>query len=332
MAIRIRIAIATTIVLLKLNVPGTGIWIESMIVDLEAVQPILTAFWVLHVVGGHIGIPCILFTILGNRTVTRHPVFVNFCITWMCYSASYILLLYAGQIYNMSPPSSLCFIQGAMIYASGGMIGVSTFIFVLHLVASQLFLVVRGAVYPNPQFTWNRLCLAAVIVAPYMVFFAAFTAGVMGGAQNQPIAHRSSYYCTIENVAIPHLGSGIAGLCAILATVVGMCIIATIYRHWCIIRGARGTMQDLSLVIRGMVFMLACALSLFICVALMLDIEAPPPNLALACLPMFAFLTFGTQRDILDVWFPWRKAKDIGPSGHHPIPITGAPSFVIPIV
>jgi hypothetical protein len=65
--------------------------------------------------------------------------------------------------------------------------------------------------------------------------------------------------------------------------------------------------------------------------------------------PMFAFLTFGTQRvsmlilticvwscrsqqDILDAWFFWRKSKDIGSSGPDPIPTTGLPSFIIPIV
>ena len=109
-----------------------------------------------------------------------------------------------------------------------------------HTASLQLSLIARGAIYPNKQIKWNSLCLAAVcyyssvfslavrgelhtqlIVAPHIVFFAVFTAGMVVslfpfdllllsthlkqvitlpqvGYHKQTIAYRLTYYCVIS--------------------------------------------------------------------------------------------------------------------------------------
>jgi hypothetical protein len=127
-----------------------------MTVNLETEQGRLVLFLILHILGGHVGIPLILLTIFASRQLMRHPVFINFCVTWMCFSSSYLLLsvipmfcpglttacmsnlifdyrFYAGQIENLYPTFGLCVIQAAMIYASVAMVGISSLVFGLHV-------------------------------------------------------------------------------------------------------------------------------------------------------------------------------------------------------
>lgn len=56
------------------------------------------------------------------RSMRNHSSLQSFCIR-----------LYTGQIHNMNPPNSICVTQGAMVYASGGMVGISSLIFTVHV-------------------------------------------------------------------------------------------------------------------------------------------------------------------------------------------------------
>jgi hypothetical protein len=51
-----------------------------------------TAYLVLHIIGGQVGLPIMVLTFLLCKNVSRHPTLVNFCITWIVYSVSYCLL------------------------------------------------------------------------------------------------------------------------------------------------------------------------------------------------------------------------------------------------
>ena len=114
----------------------------------------IAAFMTLQIVGGHIGMGIILCTIFFSSRVVRHPIFVNFCVTWILYALSYTFLwvpsslkslihlivisLYTGQIANPTPNFSLCLTQSAMIYAAPVMGGMSVFIFTLHVSVQYL--------------------------------------------------------------------------------------------------------------------------------------------------------------------------------------------------
>jgi len=274
-----------------------------MLINLEAERGRLVLFLILHMLGGHIGMPLVLLTIFASRQIMRHPVFINFCITWTCFSSSYLVLLYAGQIENLYPPFLLCLTQAAMIYASGAMIGVSSFLFMLHL-----FFVLRGAVYPNPPLRWHTLRLVAIIGAPYLAYVIVFTTGIVSGYSHQQLVHRSSFYCTIKIPAVAHLGSGIAAAGALVSIVTEIFVVITLYRHWKTIldAGVKNGL-NLSLVIRASVFTVCGLLALLTCVAILDQSLTAVTNIVIACLPMVAVLIFGSQTDLLRAWCFWRK-------------------------
>jgi hypothetical protein len=49
-------------------------------------------FFCLQILGGHIGIPIILITLVLNKGVRRHSLVVNFLVTWIVYTSSFCLL------------------------------------------------------------------------------------------------------------------------------------------------------------------------------------------------------------------------------------------------
>jgi len=274
-----------------------------MTVNLEVVHGSLVLFLVLHVLGGHVGMPLILFTIFASRQIMRHPVFVNFCITWTCFSSSYLVLLYAGQIENLYPAFPLCLTQAAMIYAGAAMIGVSSFVFVLHL-----YLVLRGAVYPNPALKWHTLRLVIILGVPYLAYMLVFTVAMIAGYSNPQPVHRSSFYCTISIPAVAHLGTGIAAAGLIFSLVIGVLIVITLHQNREIIsKGGKKGGLNLSLVIRALVFIVWGIIALLTCAAILAHSMTAVSNIIIACLPITATLLFGSQTELLRVWCLWRK-------------------------
>ena len=51
-----------------------------------------TVFLVLQVVGGHVLLPILVLTIILSKKVSRHPIFINFCMSWIISSVFYSLL------------------------------------------------------------------------------------------------------------------------------------------------------------------------------------------------------------------------------------------------
>ncbi|KAI0796273.1 hypothetical protein BC629DRAFT_1592504 [Irpex lacteus] len=89
-------------------------------------------FFVLQILGGHVGIPIILLTysITGIR---RHPLVENFLVTWVIYTTSLCLLLYTGNQFTFSTLQTICNIQASLIYGSTIMAAFSALAFIFNL-------------------------------------------------------------------------------------------------------------------------------------------------------------------------------------------------------
>ncbi|KAL6310177.1 hypothetical protein BKA93DRAFT_187823 [Sparassis latifolia] len=105
---------------------------EAPAPNLRSLTPVYLA---LHIVGGHIALPILVFIYLVSKKVRahRHPTVVNFCVTWIIYSVTYCLLAYGGNNYDETPPERLCIVQAAMIYGAPSMAVVAGLILVLYL-------------------------------------------------------------------------------------------------------------------------------------------------------------------------------------------------------
>jgi hypothetical protein len=53
---------------------------------------LIAGFMFLQIFGGHFGIPLILLTTAFSKKVQRHPMLINFCVTWSLYATSFTLL------------------------------------------------------------------------------------------------------------------------------------------------------------------------------------------------------------------------------------------------
>ena len=51
-----------------------------------------TVFLVLQVVGGQVLLPLLVLAIIFSKKVSRHPIFTNFCFSWIVSSIFYSLL------------------------------------------------------------------------------------------------------------------------------------------------------------------------------------------------------------------------------------------------
>ncbi|KAF8474304.1 hypothetical protein JB92DRAFT_3052414 [Gautieria morchelliformis] len=261
------------------------------------------AFLILLVLGGHVGMPLILSATFFSGHVFRHPVFVNFCITWMLYSLAYTLLLYAGQITNPQPKFNLCMTQSAMIYGSPPMIGASVFVFVLHL-----YLLVRERVGYAPL-RWPNLRLAIMLAAPYVVFLSVFTVAITM-ANSQPLrVHRSSFYCDIEIPEITHICAEISGVAMVLSLVIEILTGIKLYWHWRAFRATNAkTGLNISILVRTLGLLICSVFALVTCLAFLTNLTSMVSYFVLASLPLTAFLVFGTHSDLLRVWcFWWRS-------------------------
>lgn len=49
-------------------------------------------FFVFQIVGGHLGVPVILLTLIFRKGMKRHPMLINFLVTWVIYSTSFCIL------------------------------------------------------------------------------------------------------------------------------------------------------------------------------------------------------------------------------------------------
>ncbi|EPQ56892.1 hypothetical protein GLOTRDRAFT_92096 [Gloeophyllum trabeum ATCC 11539] len=79
--------------------------------------PLVIAFAVLQVLGG-IGMLSVLFTMLFSRQVHRQTTWVNFCLSWIIYAFSYILLVLFNGEFGKEPNRALCATQAALIYGA----------------------------------------------------------------------------------------------------------------------------------------------------------------------------------------------------------------------
>lgn len=266
----------------------------------------------------------ILLTIFLSRKIVRHPIFVNFCITWMLFALSYSLLFYAGQIENQFPPFSLCVTQSAMVYGSPAMIGVSVLVFVLHL-----YLVLRGSVRQISPPRWPKLRLVSMLAAPYLVFMLVFLVAIISGNSQPHLVRRSSLYCTISLRIVTNLSAGISAAAVITSLVIEILTAITLHRHWRSFRTNAKNGLSISILIRTLIVLIFSVIALVTCMAFLANLGSIVPNMVLACLPMAAFLVFGTQSDFIRAWCFWRRDGSFKDTIDHSSSIASESSLVV---
>ncbi|KZS91453.1 hypothetical protein SISNIDRAFT_487430 [Sistotremastrum niveocremeum HHB9708] len=121
----------------------------------------------LQLIGGHIGIPLLIFTFIFMRR-RRSLVVVHFCISWIIFSISNTLLLYGPTPLDALTSQGICLLAIAAADGSTAMTTLSTFNLLLHL----YLCLIRPAWFSQPQ-TKHRIKYF-LSCTPYVLFFIFF--------------------------------------------------------------------------------------------------------------------------------------------------------------
>ncbi|KAF7331220.1 hypothetical protein MSAN_02440800 [Mycena sanguinolenta] len=260
----------------------------------------IAAFMFLQILGGHFGIPLLLLTSVLSKKVQRHPMLVNFWVTWIIYTTSFTLVLYAGKQVGPEPPIELCVIQAAFIYGSVIMAPMAGLALVLHLWFS---LQSAKDGLGRTAGGWRFMLLLG---SPYILFLVFSIAMVVVGVMNEGTVSRSRYlfYCTI-NLGVVHVVPGTSGVIMLIIILFEVLTGIELYRRQKAFKTMGRVQYDgppLHLFIRVGIFSTYSVLALVGCVAFWSATGAEFPYFVEASLPTAAFLVFGTQEDFLHAW------------------------------
>ncbi|KAJ7084845.1 hypothetical protein B0H15DRAFT_383134 [Mycena belliarum] len=272
-------------------------------------EGLITGFMFLQIFGGHLGIPLVLLTAAVSKKVQRHPMLINFCVTWFIYATSFTLLLYSGKQTGPEPPRQLCIIQSAFIYGTPVMTAMAGLSFVIHLWLSLQ----KGGTR-----RWQMFLLLA---SPYIMFLGFSVAMIVLGSMYPETVSRSRYlfYCTINLAvvnAVPGTSALIMGVVLIFEILVGI----KLYRHSKAFKAMDRTGTNtppFHLFVRMGVFSGYSLLALVACIAFWSSSGDNLPYFIQASLPTAAFLIFGTQRvrsNTFALFIPLKHAHLIGHS------------------
>ncbi|KAJ2914167.1 hypothetical protein MD484_g6228, partial [Candolleomyces efflorescens] len=192
----------------------------------------VTAFIVLEMIG-LCGTALMLFTALVGRDVVRHFTWFSFVFSFLVSTTSYLLLFFAGQLYNRTPPYALCLTQAALIYAVPSFNAGNTLALV-----GQLYFNVQSQMGEGRQRT-QKIWGTALLLFPYCYFWAMVIACLVIGSTHKsavlgPFVGGS--YCFL-GVPAPAKISAITVAILLLPTIaLEVSIGRMLYKNWLVLR------------------------------------------------------------------------------------------------
>ncbi|KAI0749226.1 hypothetical protein C8Q80DRAFT_1160745 [Daedaleopsis nitida] len=262
-------------------------------------------FMTFQIIGG-IGLLAVLLTAIFASKVYRHFTWLNFCITWLIYCISYTLLGFSGQQTSPKPPSyPLCLAQASMIYAAPVLVAMSTFSLVL-----QLWFTLSNALQPPKQKQRDTLRNIALLLAPYIAWLGFVIGILVIGTERPELVVRAGHfvYCTISGGKAGNITAIVTAAILCIMVVLDLYIGAMLYRNWRALRGSdRPGQIPFSLVVRIAIFSFVCVIGIGCTMVFLSNVSYIAGNIIISLMPVIAFLVFGTQQDILNVWLFWRR-------------------------
>ncbi|KAJ3560272.1 hypothetical protein NP233_g10948 [Leucocoprinus birnbaumii] len=155
-----------------------------------------------------------------------------------------------------------------------------------------------------------------MLAMPYIVFaiFIAITAPLQRG-ENVQVGAWNGLYCTTQGA--PIIEYAVPGFCtAVLVIIVGF-EVAIAIRYFRMQRTISDnfpladTKKSPAMVLRVLAFSIYTLITLSVGVLFLSRIPWAWPYMVQAGLPLFAFLVFGTQKDIFLAWRFWKPYPDI---------------------
>jgi len=268
---------------------------------------LLLSFIVL-ILGGQIGLPVMLLTLAFSRNVTRRTAtFVNFLICVVEFTTALLLLFYSGDVFSGHPSFVYCRFQSAVVQSSGPLLGMAglalvweTFEHVCH----------RG----QPPYSTAKKTIM-LVMAPWLMFLIFFVAFLVTGLDisaevEAELIHAPLLYCRSPSSFLHGLGYAVTSIGLGCVVIVEILIAVKLRRHVTQAK-ANGVVLPvpfIHLLLRGLIFSVYSLITL--AVVFVIDHfhsattdSGAPVYFILSLTPLMTFVLFGTQQDLLRVWF-----------------------------
>ncbi|KAH6901207.1 hypothetical protein BKA70DRAFT_1388432 [Coprinopsis sp. MPI-PUGE-AT-0042] len=240
--------------------------------------------------------------ILFASTVKRHPIWFNFCLSFIVFSLSYSLLAFApGQQGRDGAPEGVCIAQAAMVYAAPFLAPSAS----LALVALLLMNIV-SALSTSVKKRYP-MTLTIALAGPWILWAAVLTGAIIFILRDRSVVALSDNgtYCIVTRSPLPRLAAISSAVFAVGILVSEVIIASLLYRH----RAIKDVFsQSISMAIRIFIFTAvavtaAVAGLIFACT----DRRGVIFDVMIAIVPSTTAVIFGTQMDLWEGYMFWRK-------------------------
>ncbi|KAF9444340.1 hypothetical protein P691DRAFT_736646 [Macrolepiota fuliginosa MF-IS2] len=270
----------------------------------ESVSVLLNIWIYFNLVSNNILLPILLFTILVSNRLQRHATFINVCSTWVLSGIFSLLLFYAHQYRDSEPHKALCIAQASLLFGIPPMWGAAAFVF--------FYYVYKSLEGKTQQSEFGTLVSWLMFGAPYL-FQISFSAVALVISLKRPdLVNRqfSYFYCDLHFRPLALARTTFVMFCIACTSLVQLLLIYKTYRNYSAIRrlSTPEAKAQLHSILRCVVRV--STLAIYVAFGSVLELvsiirpESILPQMYMATVGTVVFLVFGTQWDVLCVWFP----------------------------
>ncbi|KAF9041581.1 hypothetical protein BJ165DRAFT_297597 [Panaeolus papilionaceus] len=247
-----------------------------------------------------LGMVVLLLSALFSSKIKRLATWYSFCASWVLSCLSYSLLAIAGQQTTPSPNAPLCAVQAALIYSVPPLTSSATLTLLI-----QILLNFPNPAAETPTITTTKV-LCGLLIGPYIVFLVLFLGVIVFEVQNPETLAKTvqGTYCNSTEPSWLKVAFSLVAVVSVVILLVQGHLASQLYAlRKRVSKGEFMTSPSLSLTIRGFLFVCIGAITLTIAMVFTIKgVQDLTFDIIISTFPLLAFLTFGTQRDLLYLW------------------------------
>ncbi|KAK0230205.1 hypothetical protein IW262DRAFT_1336980 [Armillaria fumosa] len=278
-------------------IPDANDWFDSPVRDRVYIYDTLSFL-------GFFSLLAVLLPAVFSKQIKRRRTWFSLILSWMVFAFSYLCLV-NNQLED-EPHFGTCLFQTLLVYSAPPLVASSGLYFIL-----DVYLELRSTIFNESEV--SVVYRDMIVLAPWVLWVLMIMTSAFLIKDPTQISRESTHmYChsntSAQLTVTLCVTFPLAACCILLEVLIGHLMYRnwTVFRRYCIDKASdsRAGRVSLSMIIRIVCFTMVplAALGLASFVAAHQMESNATWNILLASLPIFAFLSFGTQKDIVRAW------------------------------
>ncbi|KAH6880183.1 hypothetical protein BKA70DRAFT_1344053 [Coprinopsis sp. MPI-PUGE-AT-0042] len=269
-------------------------------------QAMILLCWALHLIGCFIFAFMLVSAILFASTVKRHPIWYNFCLSFIVSSLPYSLLAFVGEREDPLelPKRRLCIAQAVLIYAAPFLAPSASVVMVVLLLLNILSTLSGGERETPP------IILVVSLVSPWVLWAGALSWTITFILRDITSVRLSVHgtVCMADRSLLPKVAGISAAVFGVTLLALESVIFYLLFKH----RALKGVFaESIAMAVRISVFtgvaVIAAVTGLVFAGS---KSTGGIPYVMIATVPFTTAITFATQRDLWERYMFWRKPPE----------------------